>query len=99
RLRRTGRGPSTLPAWRPASGFASCVVLLVAVRTGALPPPPPGDHCCVLGLRASSRPSPTKLNDRTVNRRATPGKVMNHHAVSKMPVASAIIDPQLAVGG
>src|SRR5437764_10733264 len=52
-----------------------------------------------LGLSASSRPSPTRLNASTVSSSATPGKTMYHHAVLKIGVASEIIWPQLAVGG
>src|SRR5262249_18460982 len=51
------------------------------------------------GLSASCRPSPTRLNASTVSTRATPGKTMYHQAVSKTPLADAIICPQLAVGG
>ena len=53
---------------------------------------------CV-GLSASWSPSPTRLNASTVSSSATPGKTMYHHAVSKIAEASAIIWPQLAVGG
>ena len=52
-----------------------------------------------LGCSASCRPSPTRLKASTVSSRATPGKSMYHHAVSKIDVASESIAPQLAVGG
>src|SRR4051794_16944603 len=53
----------------------------------------------VRGFNASCRPSPTRLNASTVSRSASPGNVMYHQAVSKISMASAIIAPQLAVGG
>src|ERR1700733_15208672 len=52
-----------------------------------------------LGLSASSRPSPTRLNASTVSNSAVPGKTMYHHAVLKIWEASEIICPQLGVGG
>ncbi len=44
-------------------------------------------HRAVLGLRASCRPSPSRLNASTVSSSAMPGKVMYHHAVLKIGVA------------
>src|SRR5437763_360323 len=51
------------------------------------------------GFRASCNPSPTRLKARTVSTSASPGNSMYHQAESKIGVASAIIWPQLAVGG
>src|SRR5215218_499114 len=56
-------------------------------------------HRSALGSSASRSPSPSRLNASTVSSSAAPGKTMYHHCVSKLSEASAIIQPQLAVGG
>src|SRR5205085_8626376 len=56
-------------------------------------------HRSALGSSASRSPSPSRLNASTVSSSAAPGNTMYHHCVSKLSDASAIIQPQLAVGG
>src|SRR5215218_6903128 len=58
-----------------------------------------GGHFVFRGFKASCRPSPTRLNARTVSRSARPGNVMNHHASRKIEAASESIAPQLGVPG
>src|ERR1700759_1720044 len=73
--------------------------LLCLKREGRSPMSHGAHRVSPRGFSASNKPSPTRLNARTVSSSATPGKTMYHQAVLKIGVASAIIWPQLAVGG
>src|SRR5262249_31678001 len=51
------------------------------------------------GLRASLRPSPTRLMDRTASRMAVPGMAPSHHAERRNVRPEAIQHPQLRTIG